>query len=67
MEPNAKITGYRAIDDTANAMLSFLRPEDQARLRKELKNDADRYSSNVATLASTSSTMTCGAFSAKVE
>jgi hypothetical protein len=43
MEVNAAITGYRAIDVTANKWLPHLRREDQARLRRELKQDADRF------------------------
>jgi len=37
-----EITGYRAIDGTANCFIPYLRTVDQVRLRKELKRDADR-------------------------
>jgi hypothetical protein len=37
-----EITGYRAIDGTANYYIPYLRTADQAKLRKELKRNADR-------------------------
>jgi hypothetical protein len=37
-----EITGYRAIDGTANYFIPYLRTVDQVKLRKELKRDAVR-------------------------